>query len=124
MALGRAAEQMPPFSRGRIRPRPVTRFSVNWRPAEKKPSRFFGYIFRGFYEGKLYNKNVVDKIYTVSDDDAYFYTKELRTVENIFCGISAGANLKAAIEIAKEEENKNIVIIIPDKGDRYYSINI
>ena len=72
----------------------------------------------------IYNKNVVDKIYTVSDDDAYFYTKELRTVENIFCGISAGANLKAAIEIAKEEENKNIVIIIPDKGDRYYSINI
>lgn len=71
----------------------------------------------------IYNKNVVDKIYTVSDDDAYFYTKELRTVENIFCGISAGANLKAAIEIAKEE-NKNIVIIIPDKGDRYYSINI
>lgn len=72
----------------------------------------------------IYNKNVVDKIYTVSDDDAYFYTKELRTVENIFCGISAGANLKAAIETAKEEENKNIVIIIPDKGDRYYSINI
>ena len=72
----------------------------------------------------IYNKNVVDKIYTVSDDDAYFYTKELRTVENIFCGISAGANLKAAIEIAKKEENKNIVIIIPDKGDRYYSINI
>ena len=40
------------------------------------------------------------------------------------CGISAGANLKMAIEIAKEYENKNIVIIIPDRGDRYYSMNL
>lgn len=72
----------------------------------------------------IINLDVIDKVCTVSDEDAYFYTKELRTIENIFCGISSGANLKAAIDIAREEENKNIVIIIPDKGDRYYSINL
>ena len=59
----------------------------------------------------------------VDDEDAIFYKNELYKEENIFCGISAGANLKIAIDIAKKEENKNIVIIIPDKGDRYYSIN-
>ncbi len=71
----------------------------------------------------ILNKEVIDKIETVDDNDAYFYKDELNNLENIFCGISAGANLKVAIDIAKDQENKNIVIIIPDRGDRYYSSN-
>jgi cysteine synthase A len=71
----------------------------------------------------ILNKEVIDKIEIVDDEDAYFYKDELNNLENIFCGISAGANLKVAIDIAKKEENKNIVIIIPDRGDRYYSSN-
>lgn len=72
----------------------------------------------------IMNKDVIDEVKTVTDEDAYFYTKELANLESIICGISAGANLKMAIEIAKEQENKNIVIIIPDRGDRYYSMNL
>ena len=72
----------------------------------------------------IMNKEVIDEVRTVTDEDAYFCTKELANLESIICGISAGANLKMAIEIAKEQENKNIVIIIPDRGDRYYSMNL
>ena len=72
----------------------------------------------------IMNKDVIDEVRTVTDEDAYFYTRELANLESIICGISAGANLKMAIEIAKEQENKNIVIIIPDRGDRYYSMNL
>jgi len=72
----------------------------------------------------ILNKEVIDKIYTIKDEDAYYYKDELFKEENIFCGISAGANLKLAIDIAETEENKNIVIIIPDRGDRYYSSNL
>ena len=72
----------------------------------------------------IINKDVIDEVRAVSDEDAYYYTKELALQEGIVCGISAGANLKMAIEIAKEYENQNIVIIIPDRGDRYYSMNL
>lgn len=72
----------------------------------------------------ILNKNVIDDIKTISDEDSYYYCKELVNEEGIFCGLSAGANLKGAIDIAKNEENKNIVIIIPDRGDRYYSIDL
>ena len=70
------------------------------------------------------NLDVLDKVETITDEDAYFHKDELFKEENIFCGISAGANLKLAIDIAKKEINKNIVIIIPDRGDRYYSSNL
>jgi len=72
----------------------------------------------------ILNMQVIDNIKTVSDEDAYKCCKELCLEEGIVSGISAGANLQAAIEIAKENNNKNIVIIIPDRGDRYYSINM
>lgn len=72
----------------------------------------------------IINKGVIDEVKTVNDDDAYYYCNELVIEEGIFCGISAGANLAGAIDIAKEEMNKSIVIIIPDRGDRYYSIDI
>ncbi len=72
----------------------------------------------------ILNLDVLDKVETITDEDAYFHKDELFKEENIFCGISAGANLKLAIDIAKKEINKNIVIIIPDRGDRYYSSNL
>lgn len=67
---------------------------------------------------------VYDEIITVSDEDAYKYTRYLSRTEGILAGTSSGCALCAAIELAKREENKNIVVLFPDTGMRYLSNNI
>ena len=64
-----------------------------------------------------------DEIIKVRDEDAYECMKLLAKKEGIFCGISSGAALYGAIEVAKREENKGkqIVVILPDTGTRYLS---
>ena len=70
-----------------------------------------------------FDKSVIDEIFTVSNDDAIETSKLLATREGIFCGISSGAAMYAAIEVAKRAENKDktIVVILPDTGERYLS---
>ncbi len=72
---------------------------------------------------KNYDSTVVDEILTVGDKEAIETAKKLAIKEGIFCGISSGAALFAAIETAKKEENKGktIVAILPDTGLRYLS---
>ncbi len=72
------------------------------------------------------DRGVYDEVLCVSDEDAYAVTKALYGVENVFTGISAGANVAAAIMLAKRKENanKNIVTILPDSGDRYLSLGL
>ena len=67
---------------------------------------------------------VYDEIITVSDEDAYKYTAQISKTEGILAGISSGAALCAAIALAKKEEGKNIVVLLPDTGMRYLSNNI
>ncbi len=71
----------------------------------------------------IYDASVVDEVVTVKDDDAIKTGAMLPKKEGILVGISSGAALYAAIEIAKKEENsgKNIVVLLPDTGDRYLS---
>ena len=59
----------------------------------------------------------------ISDDDAYRYARMTGREEGFLSGISSGAALAAAVSIAKRDENagKNIVVILPDGGDRYMS---
>lgn len=66
---------------------------------------------------------IYDEIITVSDEDAYELGREMGRLEGILVGISSGAALVAAIELAKRSENegKNIVVLLPDTGDRYLS---
>lgn len=71
-----------------------------------------------------YDAGVVDEIFTVDNDIAYEYTKLLAKKEGILCGISSGAALYVASEIAKKEEGKNIVVLLPDTGLRYFSEDI
>ncbi len=68
-----------------------------------------------------FDKNVVDEIIPVSDDDAINTARQLATSEGILCGISSGAAMYAAIEISKRPEfkDKMIVAILPDTGERY-----
>ena len=79
-------------------------------------------IGAGFIPGVL-DTTVYDEIIPVSNEDAYAFGKMIGRTEGILVGISAGAALCAAIELAKKEENtgKNIVVILPDTGDRYLS---
>lgn len=64
----------------------------------------------------------LDKIITVKSDDAINEAKELTTNYGIFAGISAGANLFVAKQLAEKYPEKKIVVIIPDSGDRYLSV--
>ena len=64
----------------------------------------------------------LDEIVTVNGDEAIEEAKRLAKERGIFVGISAGANLVATKEIAKENPKDLIVVIIPDSGDRYFSV--
>ena len=70
--------------------------------------------------------DIIDEIITVSDEEAYEAGRMLSTKEGLLSGISSGAALYAALEIAKKEENenKNIVVLLPDTGDRYLSTEL
>ena len=72
------------------------------------------------------NKNVIDEIVTVSDDSAYELTRLVAKAEGCLVGISSGAALAAACEIAKREEykGKTIVVLLPDSGSRYLSSGV
>ena len=64
----------------------------------------------------------VDKVEMISNNDAFKYMKLLARTEGIFAGISSGAVLNIGIKEALKNENKNIVLIFPDLGERYLSI--
>ena len=72
---------------------------------------------------KILDTKIYDEIIKVRDDDAINMAKEIGHKEGILVGISSGAATWAAIELAKRKENKgkNIIIILPDSGDRYLS---
>ena len=71
---------------------------------------------------QILDKSVLDSIVPVSDDDAYNTAILLAQKEGILCGISSGASMYAAIKIANENMDKNVVAILPDMGERYLSI--
>lgn len=79
-------------------------------------------IGAGFVPDVL-NMDIVDEIIQVSNEDSFETARQLAKKEGILCGISCGAALYAALEVARREENKGklIVVILPDTGERYLS---
>ncbi len=69
----------------------------------------------------LLNRALIDKIFPVTEQQAYTAARELCRNEGLLVGISSGAALYAAQELAKENEEKNIVVLLPDTGERYLS---
>lgn len=72
---------------------------------------------------KSYNPNVVDRIIRVTDDDAIRTGRELSFKEGLLVGISSGAAAYAAIQLAQDPryKGKNIIVLLPDTGERYLS---
>lgn len=79
-------------------------------------------IGAGFVPDTL-NTDIYDEVLTVENDDAFAVGREVARREGILVGISSGAAVWAATELAKRPENKgkNIVVLLPDTGDRYLS---
>ncbi len=68
------------------------------------------------------NRRLVDEVLLVSDKDAIRFMKELARREGLFVGMSSGANVWAALKLAKRlGEGKNVVTVLPDTGQRYLS---
>jgi cysteine synthase B len=76
------------------------------------------------YVPKIFDKSRIDRIIELSDDDAQEMTKRLAKEEGIFCGMSSGGAVHAAVELAKELKEGIIVCIICDRGDRYLSSDL
>lgn len=72
---------------------------------------------------EVLDRDVIDEIIPVKEEDAYEYARSLAAKEGYLAGISSGAALFAAVKLAEREENKgkNIVVIFPDTGERYLS---
>ncbi|MZQ96936.1 MAG: cysteine synthase A [Acidaminobacter sp.] len=74
---------------------------------------------------ELYNQNVVDQIMTIEDEEAFEFANRLAREEGLFLGISASANVAAAIKIAAElGPDAKVLTVAPDSGDKYLSMNV
>ena len=76
------------------------------------------------YVPRIYDATAVDRIIDVSRDEAEHFTRELAREEGIFCGISSGGALCAALRLAADLRDAHIVTIVCDRGDRYLSTGV
>ena len=81
-------------------------------------------IGAGFVPG-IYDKDVVDEVKQVSGEESFSMAKCLAKDEGIFCGISSGANMHVALQIARDAgPDKNVLVVLPDTGERYISTDL
>lgn len=97
----------PLLSQGKIGPHKIQGIGANFVP-------------------EILDRSLIDEIIPVADDDAYALCREVAKLEGLLVGISSGAALWAAREVARRSENqgKRIVVILPDTGERYLSVNL
>lgn len=89
---------------------------------EAGPHKIQG-IGANFIPGIL-DRDLIDEVITVTDEDAFNIMKDLARIEGLFVGISSGAAVWAALQLSKriENTNKKIVVVLPDTGERYLSL--
>lgn len=73
---------------------------------------------------KIYDPRVLDEKIVVSDGEAFEMARRLVTAEGLFVGMSSGAAVEGALRIAKQMRSGTIVVILPDRGDRYLSTTL
>lgn len=76
------------------------------------------------YLPKIYDASRVDQVLDVGQDEAETTMRDLARVEGIFCGVSSGGSIAAALKLSRQVENAVIVAIICDRGDRYLSTGV
>lgn len=73
----------------------------------------------------IYHPELLDRKIVCSDDDAFDTVRDMAVMEGLFCGISSGAALWGAMEVAKDlDKGSTVVVILPDRGDRYLSTEV
>ena len=72
----------------------------------------------------IFDKSLVDRKLNVADDDAFEMARRFPKAEGLMVGMSSGATLHAALELAEELDEGVIVLILPDFGERYLSTNL
>ncbi len=105
--IGVEPSSSPLISKGKSGPHGIQGIGANFVPENFKPQ-------------------FVDRVISVSEADSFAVAKELARLEGILCGISSGAALHVAAELTRFPENKgkNIVVLLPDTGDRYLSTSL
>ncbi|MBI3089668.1 MAG: cysteine synthase A [Candidatus Tectomicrobia bacterium] len=99
---------------------PETSAVLSGRPAGDHKIQGIG---AGFIP-KVLNVGILDEVLTVSDDDAYHMSKRLARTEGLMVGISSGAACHAALRVAQRlGRGKNVVVVFPDTGERYFSFD-
>ncbi|WP_028972923.1 cysteine synthase CysM [Spirochaeta cellobiosiphila] len=76
------------------------------------------------YLPKIYSGDQIDSIQYVSQEEAEDITRKMASQEGIFCGISAGGNVAAALKVDSQVTGQTLVIILPDRGDKYLSTGV
>jgi cysteine synthase B len=72
----------------------------------------------------IYDPNGYHRKIVIEDDDAFETARLLAARQGVFCGMSGGAAMAGALQLASELESGVIAVIIPDRGDRYLSTNL
>lgn len=103
LTIGIEPEESPVISKGVKGPHKIQGIGAGFKPA-------------------VLDLTYVDKVVTAPSEKAYEFARLLARKEGLFCGISSGANVYEAVEIAKTMEDKNIVTVLPDNGERYLSV--
>jgi cysteinyl-tRNA synthetase len=91
---------------------------------------FLGHNIQGMknmkesYRPEIFNKNFLDRIDHIEDEEAFHMTRRLAKEEGIFVGMSSGAAMAATLKVAQEIKQGVLVVIFPDGGERYLSTNL
>jgi cysteine synthase A len=102
------------------------RRSDNWSALSPRGDRFQAVRIGAGFIPEILNRDIIDEVVAVKDDDAFEVARSLARQEGLLVGISSGAAVWAAIEVGRrpESEGKLMVVIAPSCGERYLSTTL